>query len=206
MNNNFLKKIFATLSLLLILLGFSGYAAAVEIDRSLQSIPASDFRIHIPTDADDAFANIDIEALRIEAATDSLAQRLRNHAAQFLGTRYVWGATGPKSFDCSGFIGYVFRKEGITLPRTSSMQYRHGERVENRKWEVGDLLFFSSARSGKGRVGHVGMVAEVNPDGSCTFIHASTKRGVVYQKFPDGGYYSRNFVGAKRVIDVDDIS
>lgn len=64
----------------------------------------------------------------------------------------------------------------------------------------GDLIFFSG-RAGGSRVGHVGMVAEVNPEnGTMTFIHASTRRGVVMQKYPDGGYYSRHFLKFRRVI------
>ena len=45
------------------------------------------------------------------------------------------------------------------------------------------------------------MVTDVNPDGSCRFIHASSGKGrVTYQNFPDNGYYERNFVGARRVL------
>ena len=122
-------------------------------------------------------------------------------AASHLGRPYRSGGKGPSAFDCSGFTSYVFKKFGYSLNPSSSTQYTQGEPIDLRMVRPGDLLFFSSRRSGKGRVGHVAMVVDVNPDGSCTFIHASTKRGVVYQKFPDGGYYSRNYVGAKRIID-----
>lgn len=129
------------------------------------------------------------------------AERLADNAAKYLGTRYRYGSTGPKTFDCSGFIRYVFRQEGINLPRTSRMQYREGEKVSRDQLRPGDLLFFGSPRSGKGRVGHVAMVVDVNEkDNSLTFIHASSSKGVSYQKFPDGGYYSRNYIGAKRVL------
>lgn len=129
------------------------------------------------------------------------AERLADNAAKYLGTRYRYGSTGPKTFDCSGFIRCVFRQEGINLPRTSRMQYREGEKVSRDQLRPGDLLFFSSPRSGKGRVGHVAMVVDVNEkDNSLTFIHASSSKGVSYQKFPDGGYYSRNYIGAKRVL------
>lgn len=127
------------------------------------------------------------------------AERLADNAAKYLGTRYRYGSTGPKTFDCSGFIRYVFRQEGINLPRTSRMQYREGEKVSRDQLRPGDLLFFSSPRSGKGRVGHVAMVVDVNEkDNSLTFIHASSSKGVSYQKFPDGGYYSRNYIIAVR--------
>lgn len=123
------------------------------------------------------------------------------YAEKFLGTRYRLGASGPKQFDCSGFVGYVFKNFGYSLSRDSRSQYLQGDNVDKSELRAGDLLFFSSRSSGKGRVGHVAIVTDVNPDGSCTFIHASSSRkGVVTQKFPDNGYYSRHFIGAKRIV------
>lgn len=139
-----------------------------------------------------------------EVIADPSAETVRElteYASRFLGRKYVWGATGPKSFDCSGFTGYVFRHGGIELPRTSRMQFTQGTKVDRDDLRPGDLMFFSSPRSGKGQVGHVGIVVDVDEStGSVTFIHASTKKGITYQKFPDGGYYSRAYIGAKRVI------
>ena len=137
-----------------------------------------------------------------EASLRELTENLKNFAAKFIGRRYVWGSTGPKTFDCSGFTSYIFRNAGVTLNRTSRMQYTQGEPVKNTSdLRPGDLMFFSSPRSGKGRVGHVAMVVEVDDNGtSLTFIHAASSKGVSYQRFPDGGYYSRNYIGAKRIL------
>lgn len=165
--------------------------AEEAIETSVAQTPAS------------GLARLASEALEqnIEESNLALVDRLKDFASKFLGRRYVWGSTGPKSFDCSGFTSYVFRNEGIELPRTSRMQYRVGEKVNRNELKAGDLMFFSSPRSGKGRVGHVAMVVDVNEaDGTCTFIHSSSGKGVNLQKFPDGGYYSRHFIGAKRVI------
>lgn len=132
----------------------------------------------------------------------TVVQRLTDFAAQFLGRKYMFGATGPKSFDCSGFTSYVFGSEGIKLPRTSCMQYLEGEAITRENLQAGDLMFFSSPRSGNGRVGHVGIVVSVNDENnSVTFIHASQSKGISYQTFPDGGYFSKRYIGAKRVID-----
>lgn len=94
----------------------------------------------------------------------------------------------------------MFKNFGFALNRDSRSQYLQGEKVAQDELRPGDLMFFSSRSSGKGRVGHVAMVVDVNADGSCTFIHASTKHGVVYQKFPDGAYYSRHYLGARRIV------
>lgn len=134
-------------------------------------------------------------------SNDAIADQLKSFAHQFIGTRYRLGAAGPKQFDCSGFVGYVFRNFGFNLSRDSRSQYLQGKSVDREQLRPGDLLFFSSRSSGKGRVGHVAMVVDVNEDGSCRFIHASSsKKGVVYQNFPDGGYYSNHYIGAKRII------
>lgn len=146
------------------------------------------------------FAAID-GSIADTSESSELVNQMKDFAATFLGTRYRLGATGPKQFDCSGFVGYVFRNFGFNLSRDSRSQYLQGERVEKDDLKPGDLLFFSSRSSGKGRVGHVAMVVDVNEDGSCRFIHASSsKKGVVYQNFPDNGYYSRHYIGAKRII------
>lgn len=150
-------------------------------------------RLHSP------FATV--EPVATSSANVNLANKMVDYAAKFLGTRYILGATGPRAFDCSGFTSYVFRNFGITLNRTSRMQYLQGERVNISQLQPGDLLFFSCRSSGPGNVGHVAMVASVDRENNtCTFIHASVKRGVTYQKFPDGGYFSRHFIGAKRIL------
>ncbi len=148
------------------------------------------------------FASFTAEPSEPAFQSATLAGKMVDYASRFLGTRYRRGATGPKAFDCSGFTSYVFRNFGITLNRTSRMQYTQGKKINIDNLEPGDLLFFSCNSSGRGNVGHVAIVAEVNKDnGTCKFIHASVKKGVTFQNFPDGGYYDRHFIGARRVLD-----
>lgn len=131
---------------------------------------------------------------------DQIAQ-LTEYASTHLGKRYLWGASGPKNFDCSGFTSHIFRTQGIELPRTSRMQYCLGEAVDTDDLRPGDLMFFSSPSSGRSNVGHVAMVYSIDDTtGTVTFIHASTRKGITFQTFPDGGYYSRRFIGARRIL------
>lgn len=131
----------------------------------------------------------------------NLAAQLTDYAAKFLGTRYRRGAAGPKAFDCSGFTSYIFSNFGISLSRDSRSQFTQGEQVAFNDIRPGDLLFFSTRRSGKGGIGHVAMVVSVDEKtNSCTFIHASSSKGISYDRYPDGGYYSNHYVGARRVI------
>lgn len=59
-----------------------------------------------------------------------------------LGKPYVWGATGPESYDCSGLTGAIWRAAGVSLPRTSQQQYAAGRKVAKADLQPGDLVFF----------------------------------------------------------------
>ena len=93
-------------------------------------------------------------------------------AKHFLGIKYTWGGTTPKTgFDCSGIIQYVFRKFGITTPRVSQDQFKGGQAVRNGQQRPGDLIFF---RHADGQVGHVGILL-----GNGKFLHAPHRGDVV---------------------------
>lgn len=92
----------------------------------------------------------------IVVKANSLGQRAVQIAAQQRGKPYRWGATGPSSFDCSGFVTYIYKTRlGKSVPRTSAQQERYFPRVAQSAKRPGDLLFF---RTG-GRVTHVGVYA-----------------------------------------------
>lgn len=130
-----------------------------------------------------------------------IASEVIDYAAKFLGRPYRRGAKGPKSFDCSGFTSFIFRNFDILLNPSSSAQYTQGVSISNDEIRPGDLLFFGGRRSGKTRVGHVGMAVDVDDAGVVTFIHAATSGGIRYDRYPDGGYYSNRYIGARRVLD-----
>ncbi|MFI1012404.1 NlpC/P60 family protein [Streptomyces sp. NPDC020965] len=62
-----------------------------------------------------------------------------------IGTPYVYGASGPNSFDCSGFTSWAFAQADISIPRTSQAQSGIGQRINSQSdLRVGDLVFFYS--------------------------------------------------------------
>ncbi|WP_040412202.1 NlpC/P60 family protein [Desulfosporosinus sp. OT] len=113
-------------------------------------------------------------------------------AKQYLGVRYQWGGSTPETgFDCSGFVSYVFGKNGITLPRVSVDQYNVGTKVAFEDLQPGDLVFFSFASNGV--VSHVGIYL-----GDGQFINASESKGVTV--YVIGPYWKSCYVGASRVL------
>lgn len=68
-----------------------------------------------------------------------------------LGLPYVWGATGPGSYDCSGLTQAAWKSAGVSLPRTTYLQINAGTRVPRSRLQPGDLVFFYSG------VSHVGL-------------------------------------------------
>ncbi|MEU6416531.1 NlpC/P60 family protein [Streptomyces spiralis] len=98
------------------------------------------------------------------AAPSSRAAAAVAYAYQKLGSPYVWGATGPDAFDCSGLAQAAYRAAGISLPRTTYTQINAGRRVSRSDLRPGDLVFFYSGISHVGiYVGNGQMIHAPNP-------------------------------------------
>ena len=122
------------------------------------------------------------------------------YAKKFIGTRYVRGGKSPKGFDCSGFTSYVFRQFGYDLNSSSSSQYCQGKKISRDEVSAGDLLFFTGRNSRSGRVGHVAIAIDNNPEtGEITFIHAAISGGIRIDRI-SAPYYAARFIGARRVL------
>ncbi|HFU76919.1 MAG TPA: peptidoglycan endopeptidase [Epsilonproteobacteria bacterium] len=125
----------------------------------------------------------------------SKAKNIINVAKQKLGRKYVWGAVGKRgTFDCSGFTSYVYKKNGINIPRTSINQSKFGKFISRRNLQKGDLVFFDTSKHRKGYVNHVGIYL-----GNGKFIHASSaKKKVTISNLSK--FYAQRFVVARRPI------
>ena len=125
------------------------------------------------------------------SSRDSQTKKAIEIAKSYLGGKYVWGATGPNAFDCSGFTQYIYKKAyGKTIPRVSYEQAKHGQKVEKKDLQPGDLVFFDTMN--KGRVSHVGIYI-----GNNKFIHAANSRsGIIESEL--SGYYAKKYMGARR--------
>jgi cell wall-associated NlpC family hydrolase len=83
-------------------------------------------------------------------------------ADEQIGKPYVFGATGPDAYDCSGLVMMAYRAAGINIPRTSSDQYHFGAPVAASAVSPGDLVFFAGADGTQAEPGHVGLVIGKN--------------------------------------------
>ena len=136
----------------------------------------------------------------VAKAVPDTADLLIEEAKLHLGKPYRYGGKGPSVFDCAGFARYVYMKFGFTLPGGSAPQYRLGKEVKDRKkLQKGDLVFFQG-RSGKGGVGHTGIVCEADTTtGVFRFIHAATSTGVIFS-YSTEAYYAKRYIGARRLL------
>lgn len=135
--------------------------------------------------------------------TDAIVDYSRN----YIGTRYRYGGTTPKGFDCSGFMVYIFKNFNVNLPRTGTEQYKAYGDIPKDNVKKGDLVFFAGRRKGS-RIGHVGMVVSdsIDENGIFQFIHSSTQHGVIISKSSEP-YYASRYMSACRVFDsTSDIS
>ncbi len=130
--------------------------------------------------------------------SNAMTNDIVDEAFTHLGARYQSGCKGPYAFDCSGFTSYVFGLNNFNIGNSSRAQYAQNLPISRSEMHRGDLVFFSSPSSGNG-VGHVGIVVDVNGNGTFNFIHASTSQGVTISSSSDG-YYSNHYIGERRVL------
>ncbi|MGM9694989.1 MAG: C40 family peptidase [Alloprevotella sp.] len=134
-------------------------------------------------------------------ANNAFGESVVKTALQYLGARYRSGMQGPNAFDCSGFTSFVYGRENVKILRSSRSQYTQGTPIgQIADLKKGDLVFFGGRGSTRS-VGHVGIVTEVDPDGSkFSFVHASSSGGVRISSSNEA-YYSRRYIGARRIVE-----
>lgn len=156
-----------------------------------RSLPAAAPALAVPAGAYAAAES----AARLRVARGAL-----DYGDDFVGTRYTWGGNTPdQGFDCSGFVRYIFRQQGVELPRVSRDQARTGIPLplDLDALEPGDLLAFASDGH---TVDHIAVYA-----GDGRILHSSSSgRGVRYDDLRGsrGAWYVRHMVAARRVIQI----
>ncbi|MDY2843101.1 MAG: C40 family peptidase [Treponema sp.] len=123
-------------------------------------------------------------------------QKMVDYSKKYVGCPYVLGATGPESFDCSGFVFSVSRESiGVQLPRTTKAIYKFCKDIDDSAREAGDLVFFKTTSSGE--VSHVGIYM-----GNSQFIHCVSdgpNTGVIVSSLKES-YWKSKYLCTKRYL------
>ncbi|UTY38894.1 DUF5011 domain-containing protein [Allocoprobacillus halotolerans] len=141
-------------------------ASQVKISSSVNTKKAGKYTVTYSVS--DKAGNSTSKSLKVTVVNpDDIApnQGMVATAKSRLGCPYKWGATGPSSFDCSGFTQWVYRKNGKSIPRTSGAQKSGGTRISLSSVKPGDIVW---------RPGHVGIYV-----GGGRVIHAPHSGAVV---------------------------
>ena len=145
------------------------------------------------------YVHSDYVTLMEELSSSPVGQAAAALAISLIGSRYVYGAEGPTTFDCSGLAYYIYKQLGYTIARGSSSQYKNSGRfVPLAEMEPGDLIYFFDPKyDGSGGTlptTHMGIYV-----GDGRFVHASTTTYRVQYDNVYNSYYTRYIVGVKRI-------
>lgn len=124
------------------------------------------------------------------APGSSRAMRAVRYALAQVGDRYVWSATGPSAFDCSGLTLRAWQQGGVSLPHYSYAQFQGTRRIPLSQARPGDLVFYFG-----GGTRHVGLYI-----GNGKMVHAANPRSGVVVSPVLGSWYSSRFSGIGRVV------
>lgn len=128
--------------------------------------------------------------------------RMIRFAERFQGVPYVWAANGPDSFDCSGFVHYVYSHAGYKVKRNSKLLSQEGRDIAIVEVKKGDLVFFVSGVPPERDVSHVGIaISDYDPETrNFQFIHANKRDNCVAISNYNEQRFRNSSGGARRVI------
>jgi hypothetical protein len=141
----------------------------------------------------DAGEPVDNKPLSVGEKVELKRGAIVRTALSLSGSPYRYGGTTPAGFDCCGFVMYVYRRNGVMIPRTASAQYCDGRSINPDDLKKGDLVFFNIR--GKG-VSHVGLYI-----GDGKFIHSPVPGRRVSVERLEWQYWKRRFLGAATYFD-----
>ncbi len=125
-----------------------------------------------------------------------LGEDVAEFALNYVGCRYVRGGQGPRKFDCSGFVYYVYKNFGYSLKPGARNQWSLlDQRVNKADLLPGDLLFYSNNGRASG-IFHVGIYI-----GDGQFVHAANSRKGLIVSDMSEAWYANRYLGAKRAIN-----
>ncbi|MPZ49758.1 MAG: transglycosylase SLT domain-containing protein [Dehalococcoidia bacterium] len=110
-----------------------------------------------------------------------------------VGSPYVWGASGPDAFDCSGLVVWVYSQFGLVVPRTAQQQFEWAAPIETAQLQPGDLVFYEGTSASSDRISHVGIF-----QGGSSVVMATNSGDFVREVSLTDHYWKEHFVSAGR--------
>ncbi len=129
------------------------------------------------------------------SADQSFRSNIISIAKTYRGVPYRYGGTDPSGFDCSGFVHYVYKQLGMSVPRSSKTLAKAGKRKKLNQCRPGDIVLFGQ----DGKVQHVGIVYAISPN-RIEVIHSSSSKGVIISEITQSPYWR------KRIMFVQDLT
>lgn len=130
------------------------------------------------------------------SANSGNGQNIVDNAMKYVGSPYSWGGSSPSGFDCSGFVGYIYKNfAGIELNRTASDMSNQGTTVSKDNVRPGDLMFFYTGGSSSS-INHVGIYM-----GGGKMIHASSSKNQVITTSIDSDFWRNAFRRVQRMMN-----
>jgi cell wall-associated NlpC family hydrolase len=121
------------------------------------------------------------------------------YGKKYIGTPYRYGGKGPKAFDCSGFVSFLFQPYGLSMPVSSKAYVNVGEEIDVSEARKGDFALFRGRNASSQGVGHVALVIDVNEDGSVLILHATVHKGVTIDNMTTQDYYIKRYLSMRRI-------
>jgi len=120
-----------------------------------------------------------------DSHTYDLGKQIVNSARSEIGSKYKYASRGPKSFDCSGLVEYVYDQHDINVSGSAAAMSSLGRSVNIEDAQPGDLVFYKKG----GRVFHVSIISEVNAR-EIHVVHSTSSRGVIEEDIRSSTYWS----------------
>ncbi|MPZ49975.1 MAG: transglycosylase SLT domain-containing protein [Dehalococcoidia bacterium] len=127
------------------------------------------------------------------AHSSSIPAQAVGLARSKVGSPYVWGASGPDNFDCSGLVLWVYGQLGLSVPRTAQQQFEWASPIDASLLQPGDLLFYEGTYESAERITHVAVFA-----GRGMLIMATSAGDFVKEVPLSDAYWRSHFVSAGR--------
>ena len=131
---------------------------------------------------------------------DTLINNIINTGRQFVGSKYVSGGTSPETgFDCSGYLQYIYKQNGVNIPRDTAGIFKAGTEVSLTSAKPGDII----CTKGSGVTGrHVQMISKIDSNGQIYVLEARGRKwGIVEEPFK-----GKSVISVRRIINQDSVA